>query len=193
MEQGNINSISSQDKTPEKTIQEKAFDFLSKESHIKEIKYEEIGVPVTEFNEALDSLPEDAKRFAPNFLKYLESPVIKDDFNDYGERRGWGLDTLNKVNAEAGILYKSNKISRSNLRKLNQTLFILIMELKKISEPEIIQHLNVIQTEMSGLVTDIDQFEALNFEGKKKIADKATELARAVCFVLIGRNKVDIK
>lgn len=163
------------------------YNFLSKENCILEIKYEDTGVSEKEFNNMSEKLPEDITQFIIYFLKYLQSPIVKDDFLNYGERRKWGIEVLNKANYEAGLLYKSNKISRSNLRRLNSCFCIL--EYKKISDTDIFKRSKDLLQEMNDLIIDNDYYESLGFEEKKTVADKATEFARAVCIALIKEFK----
>lgn len=176
--------------TKEQIEKQAAQDFLSKQEHIKEIKYEDVGVSEEEFSKALEkSNIEPLQKYTTYFLKYLQGPVIKDDFNDDNERRKWGMEVLNKLNYEAGQFYKSNKVKRTNFRRLDDSFSIL--EIVGISGDEVFKKSNDLQQEMHDLIGESEHYNSLSFDEKKVITDKASEFARSVCNALIemfGKN-----
>jgi hypothetical protein len=162
---------------------EEILDFLRKQEHILEINYEDIGVDEDAFNETISKLPEQLKSSAARFMFYLKSPVIKDNFSGYGQRRQWGDGVLNELNAEAGKLYKSNKISQSNFRKISGAFVDFEYDLPNANV--IFKRSKELQKEAIEMFGNEKSFETLSFEEKKKVSDKFSEFAKSVCNSLI--------
>jgi len=117
-------------------------DYLAQNRHIREIRFpdkkdlEYQGKPIDEQISVLsEKLSKDKGFIAETFSRYIQLPIILDDFKDDKERNELE-QTFFEDKKDVFDFYQSNKLRTTNIRNVLQ-LFDLLNEMGEVKSPQL--------------------------------------------------------
>jgi len=140
----------------------------------------------------------DSEREELNFcfqklVRYLDSPIITDNFTDHSARRDWEDENLNKVSREAEAYYERNRLGLNFASSLNKMINILNLEFEdnKFVNRDVIDKINVFLSLLPEELKDGNggKYADLTTEERIGLSDKLAPLIAATIRT-IGRTKL---
>jgi len=170
-------------------------EYLAQNRHIREIRFsgkEELEYQGKSIDKQISilskTLPEDKGLIAEVFSRYIQLPIILDDFDDEKERNKLE-QVFFKENKDVFDFYQSSKLRTTNIRQVLQ-LFDLWYEMDKRLNPKLIRLAEEMWSDVAEGETkdNLNKYEYASEKEKLRIVEKVSDFARKATIVFIDRN-----
>lgn len=127
-------------------------------------------------------------------IKYLDSPIIIDDFPEHGARREWEKENLEKISFDLQAYYNSNRLGLNFASSLNKFVLILNKDFEdnRFISREILEKIEALASLLPEELQDGNGELYANLSNAEKITvtDKLAPIIAAVIRTL-GQKRLD--